>query len=633
MAKSKHENMKPLTIKPKGVVCMFNKMFVRIAIIVTFSALALWAATISTVTKSPDPVQKYAKLELTVALGGTYSNPYDPAVIDLSATFTSPSGKTWKVNGFYDGSSYKIRFAANETGNWTYTVSATDASGTATSPGGTFTCSASSYHGWIKNAPNNRYLMYDDGTSFYGIGMAYCWSVTQAGLTALQTAKCNTWVYWNGTYDNNGGNNLIESKSSGVGKYDQAKCTRIDNLISWSEAADLGMILVIWPHDYLASSMTGSWVNAWSSNAYSSLGSASLFYSDATMWSYQQKAYRYMIARWGYSRGLESWQTVDEIGGTDGWSNQTNANAWDVKIANYFITNDPFKHPTNASQGGYWAAGNAANSWSNTENYGGQTASAWASLVTQEWNGAAKPAISGEAAGSGCNATSLFATMSNGACMNPMFWQYNQGLSGSLGPFPAFATFVNGINFARFTNLSKATVTGGGATAYGIKGDQGAFGWISGAASGSLSISGMANGTYAVTFFNCGTGADISTSNVTVSGGALTATIPSNSASSVAFKALNPNAVGIVDQSAPKETQLRPSLNIAYENGALVLRGGSMDENSRIIITTALGSTVAQYAVKDVKVGKIPIGKLAQGVYFAGITSGNTKILQRIIVK
>jgi len=26
-----------------------------------------------------------------------------------------------------------------------------------------------------------------------------------------------------------------------------------------------------------------------------------------------------MIARWGYSRALESWQTVDEIGGTDGW--------------------------------------------------------------------------------------------------------------------------------------------------------------------------------------------------------------------------------------------------------------------------------------------------------------------------
>jgi len=602
--------------------------------------MSLWAASITTVTKSASAVGKYEKLELTIALGGAYTNPYDPAVIDLSATFTSPSGKAWKVNGFYDGSSYKIRFAANETGNWTYTVNATDASGAGTSPGGTFSCTASSFHGWIKNAPNNRYLMYDDGTSFYGIGMCYCWSVTQAGLTALQNAKCNTWVYWNGTYDNNGGQNLIESKSSGVGKYDQGKCARIDNLISWSETAGLGMILVIWPHDYLASSMPGSWVNAWSSNAYSSLGSAASFYSDATMWSYQQKAYRYMIARWGYSRGLEGWQTVDEIGGTDGAKSLSSSssatdpgNAWTIKIAAYFQTNDPFKHPTNASLGGYWPAGNTANSWSNTENYGNQTVSAWATLVTQEWNGAAKPVMSGEAAGSACNTATLFCTMSNGAAMNPMFWQYNQGLSGSLGPFPAFAGFVGGINFAALTNLSKATVTSGGATAYGIKCDQGAFGWISGSASGNLSISGLANGTYAMTWFNVTTGTNISTGNVTVTGGALTAAIPASSASGVAFKALNPNAVVAVEQSAPKEIQTRQAPNIAYENGALVLRNVSMDENSLVDITTALGSTVARYKVTDAKVTMFPIKRLGQGVYFAGITSGGNKTLHRIIVK
>ncbi|MGB7568012.1 MAG: DUF5060 domain-containing protein [Chitinivibrionales bacterium] len=608
---------------------MFKKNVALTAVLVLFSALTLLAATIGTVTPSPASVAKYAKLELNVALGSTYSNPYDPTVIDLSATFTSPSGKAWKVNGFYNGTQYLIRFAANETGNWTYVVSATDASGTATSPSGTFSVTTSAYHGWIKNAPNNRYLMYDDGTSFYGVGMAYCWSVTQAGLTALQNAKCNTWVYWNGTYD---GYNLIESPSSGIGKYDQAKCGRIDNLISWSETANLGMILVIWPHDYLGQNMTGSWENQWSQNAYSSLGNASVFYSDATMWSHQQNLYRYMIARWGYSRALLSWQTVDEIGGTDGWSNQTTANAWTVKIANLFATTDPFKHPTNASQGSYWAAGNAANTWSNTENYGSQTASSWASLVQQEWNGAAKPAMSGEAAGSGCNATSLFATMASGACINPMWWQYNQGTntSADMTAESNFATFVNGINFAGFSNLSKATVTGGGSTAYGIKGDQGAFGWISGAASGSLSIAGMANGTYAVTFFNCGTGADISTSNVTVSGGSLTATIPSNSASSVAFKALNPNAVQVVEQTASRETQIRPM--VSYENGALHLLG-PIAANSVVDITTALGATIARYKVTDANANTVRINRLGQGIYFVGITSGNAKTMQRLFVK
>ncbi len=113
---------------------MFKKNIALTAVLVLFSALTLLAATIGTVSVSPTSVQKYAKLELTVALGSTYSNPYDPTVIDLSATFTLPSGKTWKVNGFYNGTQYLIRFAANEPGNWTYVVSATDAGGTQPPP-------------------------------------------------------------------------------------------------------------------------------------------------------------------------------------------------------------------------------------------------------------------------------------------------------------------------------------------------------------------------------------------------------------------------------------------------------------------------------------------------------------------
>ena len=258
-----------------------------------------------------------------------------------------------------------------------------------------------------------------------------------------------------------------------------------------------------------------------------------------------------MIARWGYSRALESWQTIDEISGTDGWSNQTNANAWTVKMATYFQTNDPFKHPTNGSQGGYWPAGNAANSWSNTENYGDQTVAGWASLVTQEWNGAAKPAMSGEAGGGSCNTATLFTTMSNGQCMNPMFWQYNQGLSGSLGPFPAFANFVNSINFAALTNLSKAAVTVTGATAYGIKSDQLVFGWTTGTISGkSFSVTGLANGGYSLEWWDCTAGTRLSTSAVSVTTGSLTTTVPATAQTEMAFKLISFNAGRCADLPA-----------------------------------------------------------------------------------
>ena len=66
--------------------------------------------------RNQDSVGKYEKLELTVALTATYENPYDPDQIDLSAEFTSPAGKVWKVNGFYGADQMATPSAPNGTG-------------------------------------------------------------------------------------------------------------------------------------------------------------------------------------------------------------------------------------------------------------------------------------------------------------------------------------------------------------------------------------------------------------------------------------------------------------------------------------------------------------------------------------
>lgn len=157
-------------------------------VLMLITAFCLSAApNISSVTKNSDTVGKYAKLELTVNLTTVYANPYDPDQIDLSATFTAPSGATWKINGFYgvdasNNSSWKIRFAPDETGAWSYTVQATDPTETTPGISGSFLCSASGNHGWIRVASNSRYLCLDDGTSYYGVGPCYPYNVTFPGF-------------------------------------------------------------------------------------------------------------------------------------------------------------------------------------------------------------------------------------------------------------------------------------------------------------------------------------------------------------------------------------------------------------------------------------------------------------------
>jgi hypothetical protein len=536
------------------------------------------AAEVTSVTKNADAVGKYTKLELTVGLSDTYANPYDPEQIDLSAEFTAPSKKVWKVNGYYDGTAYKVRFAGNEVGDWSYVVTAKDAKGTAASQAGTFACKDSPLHGWVHVAPNKRYLQCDDGASFYGVGSCHAWSVSTQTLDQMKALGFNTYVYWNGTYDSGGGNQLIESMASGIGKYDQRKCSRLDDLMNWNEARNMGMILVILPHDW-GCEKVGGWPAKWTQSPYKDIVSSDKYYTDEKSWAYQQKQYRYIIARWGYSTGIVGWQTVDEISGTNGWvADQAGANKWTENIGKFFQNNDPFKHPTTASHGSFWDEGNKANDMPNTEIYGDYTPPNITAVVQKLWNGYEKPCIMGETGADRDGAVShgkIWSGLAAGIAITPLLWQFNQGWNASISAqYPAFNKFIADINFAGLKNPAQAKVSipgtnpmvvaargrggaRGPATAsapasrgapaasapsnvagvWGITSDQLTFGWMTGAIAGkSLKVTGLANGGYKMEWWDCANGTVLSTKNVTVADGALTAEIPATTQADLAFK-------------------------------------------------------------------------------------------------
>ncbi len=521
-----------------------NRIILKTCLLFALAAPGLWAApVINSVSRSADQVGKYDKLELTVGLTALFTNAYDPDEIDLSGEFTSPSQKSFRVNGFFDGTQWKIRFAAGEVGKWSYVVKAKDASGSVQATPAGFDCVASTNHGWVRIAPNHRYLACDDGTSFYGVGACYPWSNSTNGFDQMQNLGFNVYVYWNGTYDRDGGNNLIESLTSGLGNYDQRKCSRMDNLINWSEDRGLKMILVIWPHDYLSENMRG-WPAGWSKTPYNTITPSAAFYGDTNAWAFQEKMYRYIIARWGYSTALASWQTVDEISGTSGWQNRDEANAWTAKIAGFFQTNDPFKHPTTASHGNFWNQGNLVNDLPNTEIYGNYSTTNIVSVIHRLWNGYAKPCIMGET-GADRNGEvahrKLWAGLASGISITPLLWSLNQGWSSTLSDqYAPFEKFIAGIDFANLTSLDLAKVAVPEASAYGITSDQLTFGWITGDISGkSLEVTGLGNGAYLLEWWDCATGTVITNSPATITNHSLSAVIPMITGADLAYKIIS----------------------------------------------------------------------------------------------
>ncbi|CAF0908748.1 unnamed protein product [Adineta steineri] len=108
-----------------------------------------------------------------------YTSPYID-VDDFNAIFTSPTGNTMMMPGFWDGGqTWKIRFAPTAVGIWTYKTRATDIG--LNNQTGSIMCTAYTgllpiyQHGFLKPSTNNRYLTYADGKPFYWLGDTH-WS-------------------------------------------------------------------------------------------------------------------------------------------------------------------------------------------------------------------------------------------------------------------------------------------------------------------------------------------------------------------------------------------------------------------------------------------------------------------------
>ncbi|NOX89892.1 MAG: DUF5060 domain-containing protein, partial [Calditrichaeota bacterium] len=380
-------------------------------------AFPLWAqVSVDVKNITPQTVGLYEKVEIELDIkNALFGNPYNPEEIDVTAFFRSPSDSVWTIFGFYDNyktqNAWKIRFAPNETGQWSFYVRVINQGDSAFSPHYRFFADSSGYHGWIRvSRKNPHYFEYDDGTPFYGVGAYYPWGINNGadGLELLQNSGANIFGYWNIMYNDEKG--IIESLNSGIGRYDQTKCGRIDQVLQWAEERNLKIMLAIWPHDLLSKTV---WAHQWDNNPYKYVCDVSDFYSDALAWQYQKKQYRYLIARWGYSRSLAIWEIVNEINGTDGWQKgrQKEATQWVKKVHDFFRDNDPHRRPSTASQSGgiYWSEGYEITDIPNVHlyetdwlsSYPGNplrsSARLYYDVAQQIWNDFSKPGILGEA--------------------------------------------------------------------------------------------------------------------------------------------------------------------------------------------------------------------------------------------
>ena len=525
---------------------------------------------------SVQPVSKrvglYEKFELQIDLNATYANPFDPEEIELHAKFTSPSGKEWKIWGFYNHSGWShlwmVRFAPTEKGVWKYVVKVRDRVGVAQSQADSFEAVESLHHGFIRISSNKRYLIYDDGSSFYGVGLWYNDGydqfnkgyITEDRLDELKRRGVNFISFFH---------TPLETMGTGLGRYDQNRCGRLDQLFEWCENRDIHVSWNIWFHSHLSQAVWGSWGAQYRHSPYHLVAEAVDLFGNQEAWKYQEKVCRYIIARWGYSRALFLWFIIDEINGTEGWQDGDKevAEKWCQKMRDLFNKHDPYGRPTTGTQSGgineWWPGGYRIFDIAAREIYEAQghpipksgkidctgesplqySYRNYSVQIQNLWKGFDKPAIVGEC---GWDHTyyepgtpgymsmyhnALWVSLANGLCCTPFWWAYTEWINDSVvtNQMRHFANFVSDIDFARL-NLKPAKIKAGDCDAWAMTSDKIVFGWVVNprvsVAKESFTVSGLNDGNYEVRIYHTWRGQYLDADTVQCRDGKLTVTIP-----------------------------------------------------------------------------------------------------------
>jgi hypothetical protein len=485
---------------------------------------------IDAVTANADTAGLYEKLELTIDLTASYTNPFDPEDIILWTVFTSPTAEEWSVNGFWDGSDWRVRFAAGDTGSWSYTVYVDDGTGRDSSTVGSFYCRLSPYRGWLQVSPDDpHFLQHHDGSPFFGIGQCRCWFLDDVPtiLDDMREHGMNLLVYWMPSWDD-----ILVTLASGYDHYDTDHAADIDTVVDDCETHDISLALTVWNHDELRGA-GHPWPRKYFDdyNPFHDLTDATGFMTDSTSWAYQEKLYRYIIARWGYSRAIGLWHTVCEIDGTtNSYNNDAVTDPWHVKIDDYFKDNDPFGHPTTASKSAgsvwNWPTGFGVMDCPQAHVYedGVGISNTIATRTRTMWEGHEQPNFIGEfGANYGTAPTvkhlhdGIWAGLAAGGAIAPLDW--NDGddwgdLTAEMYDHQQYlADFIFGLPLDRM-GLNPLSVTSDAEfQAWGMAGDQVGYFWIQDVSPGEINsgtevtLSGLTAGQWSFDWYDTWAGA------------------------------------------------------------------------------------------------------------------------------
>ncbi len=373
---------------------------------------------IGTVTPDATRLEQYRRLELRVDARATYDNPFDPDDVRLDAVFTTPSGQTLTVPGFFavehrcevsegaelmipqPASGWRVRFTPREPGRYRWQLRLCDRSGEVHGGQGSLECVPGAGRGFVRTSrADPHYLAFDNGDGFFAIGhnLPIYHTTGQLGGEAMRkfaAAGENFNRWWMSS------TGLGIEWTDRLGWYRQDVAARIDQVLDL--AAELGLYYMMCLDTHQDFRETGWERNPFNARRQGPCATPRDWFTDETAQGYYKKRLRYTVARWGYSPHVLCWEFGNEMEGWSGAGDDVKL-PWHREMSDHLRAIDPFGHLITTS---FWSKTGPEEYWGleNIDivqthcytNNDANVAEAVRGYCLHQWERFAKPHVFGE---------------------------------------------------------------------------------------------------------------------------------------------------------------------------------------------------------------------------------------------
>ena len=317
-------------------------------------------------TASATEIERFGRIELTLAIDAAYQNPFDPDQIDVRGIFTAPDGRQVTAPGFYwqdydsvlragrealtrrGDAAWKIRFTPHQVGSWTFATVVKTPAGRDERPPQAFDVTPSQRHGFCASASRTQHTCVSTMARPMSLSERMCRGMGRVARTIMRAGStpCRRTAQTSPAYGWQAGRSASNGSDTGLGDYTERldRAWHLDRVFELAEEHDIYLMLSLLNHGAFSTTINPEWAqNPYNAALGGPLAEPGEFATNPRARELFKRRLRYIVARWGYSPQLMAWEWWNEVDLTP-IAPRSILTPWIREMSAYLQTIDPAAH-------------------------------------------------------------------------------------------------------------------------------------------------------------------------------------------------------------------------------------------------------------------------------------------------